>query len=306
MGIFFEQLINGLTIGSFYALVALGYSLVYGVMKLINFAHGDLFTLGSYVGYTVLVVGAGWVTATFGIWGGMAVAMLAAFIGIAIAGVIVERIAYRPVYKAGRLPLVVSALGMSIFIQNGIMAVWGPRFQAYPVTAVPQEAINIGDIRITVLQLVILIVAFILLAFIYWLVEKTTFGAAIRAAALDRNTATLMGINFNQVIFFVFTMGPALGGMAGVMVGLNYGRIIFNMGWVYGLKAFTATILGGIGNIPGAMIGGLLLGVMEALFEGFAPAGWAAYKNVFIFLVLILVLIWRPTGLLGEKTAEKV
>jgi branched-chain amino acid transport system permease protein len=186
------------------------------------------------------------------------------------------------------------------------MAVWGPRFQAYPVTAVPQEAINIGDIRITVLQLVILIVAFILLAFIYWLVEKTTFGAAIRAAALDRNTATLMGINFNQVIFFVFTMGPALGGMAGVMVGLNYGRIIFNMGWVYGLKAFTATILGGIGNIPGAMIGGLLLGVMEALFEGFAPAGWAAYKNVFIFLVLILVLIWRPTGLLGEKTAEKV
>ncbi|MEI6509893.1 MAG: branched-chain amino acid ABC transporter permease [bacterium] len=303
MSVFFEQLLNGLTIGSFYALVALGYSMVYGVMKLINFAHGDLFTLGSYLGYTVLVVGAGWVTANFGVWGGMAVAMLAAFLGIAVAGILLERIAYRPVYKAGRLPLVVSALGMSIFIQNGIMAIWGPRFQAYPMTAVPKEIITIGDIRITALQLFILLLALALMGLIYWLVEKTTFGAAVRAAALDKDTATLMGINFRQVIFFVFALGPALGGIAGVMTGLNYGRIIFNMGWVYGLKAFTATILGGIGNIPGAMIGGLLLGILETLFAGYVSSAW---KDVFIFMVLILVLIWRPTGLIGEKTAEKV
>lgn len=298
-----QQLINGLTIGSFYALVALGYSMVYGVMKLINFAHGDLFTLGSYIGYTVLVVGASWVTATFGIWGGMAIALVAAMIGIGVAGLVMERIAYRPVYKAGRLPLVVSALGMSFVISQGIMAIWGPNPQAYLSGWTPKDFLQFGNIRVPVLQIAILVLALGLMALIYWLVERTTFGAAIRAAAQDRDTATLMGINFNLIIFFVFALGPALGGMAGVMQGLKYTRISFNMGWLYGLKAFTATILGGIGNIPGAMIGGLLLGVLEALFEGYVSGAW---KDVFIFLILILVLIWRPTGLLGEKTAEKV
>ena len=224
-------------------------------------------------------------------------------IGIGVAGLVVERIAYRPVYKAGRLPLVVSALGMSFVISQGIMAIWGPNPQAYAPTWTPKEFIILGDIQIPLLQVAILLLALVLMAFIYWLVEKTTFGAAIRAAALDKNTATLMGINFNKIIFFVFALGPALGGMAGVMQGLKYTRIMFNMGWGYGLKAFTASILGGIGNIPGAMIGGLLLGVLEAMFEGYVSGAW---KDVFIFLVLILVLIWRPTGLIGEKIAEKV
>lgn len=303
MRLFLEQFINGLTIGSFYALVAMGYSMVYGVMKLINFAHGDLFALGSYLGYTVLVIGAGWITQVLGVWGGVAVAITAAMIGIGIAGLVMERIAYRPVYKAGRLPLVVSALGMSIFISNGIMAVWGPRFQAYPQNAVPSSVISFGDIKVTLVKIVTLLVSLALMAFIYWLVEKTLFGAAVRATALDRETATLMGIDFNKIILFVFFVGPALGAMAGVFAGLNYGRIIFNLGWTYGLKAFTATILGGIGNIPGAMIGGLLLGVMESLFEGFVSGAW---KSVFVFLVLIGILIIRPTGLIGEKVAEKV
>jgi branched-chain amino acid transport system permease protein len=303
MRMLLEQFLNGLTIGSFYALVAMGYSMVYGVMKLINFAHGDLFALGSYLGYTVLVIGAGWITQVFGIWGGVAVAITAAMIGIGIAGLVVERIAYRPVYKAGRLPIVVSALGMSIFISNGIMAIWSPRFQAYPQNAIPSEILSFGDIRITLVKLVTLLVSLALMAFIYWLVERTLFGAAVRATALDRDTATLMGINFSKIILFVFFVGPALGAMAGVFAGLNYGRIIFNLGWGYGLKAFTATILGGIGNIPGAMIGGLLLGVMESLFEGFVSGAW---KSVFVFLVLIIILIVRPTGLIGEKIAEKV
>ncbi|MCR4433319.1 MAG: branched-chain amino acid ABC transporter permease [Caldiserica bacterium] len=303
MRIFLEQFLNGLTIGSFYALVALGYSMVYGVMKLINFAHGDLFALGSYLGYTVLVIGAGWITQVLGVWGGVAVALTAAMLGIGIAGLVVERIAYRPVYKAGRLPLVVSALGMSIFISNGIMAIWGPRFQAYPPDAIPSAILSFGDIKITVIKLVTLIVSLGLMALIYWMVEKTLFGAAVRATALDRDTATLMGIDFRKIILFVFFVGPALGAMAGVFAGLNYGRIIFNLGWTYGLKAFTATILGGIGNIPGAMIGGLLLGVMESLFEGFVSGAW---KSVFVFLVLIAILIVRPTGLIGEKVAEKV
>ncbi|RPI85212.1 MAG: branched-chain amino acid ABC transporter permease [Chloroflexi bacterium] len=299
-----EQIINGLTLGSFYALVAMGYTMVYGVMKLINFAHGDLFTLGAYIGYTLLVIGAGWVTNTFGIWGGVTVAILGAMVGIGFAGLLLERVAYRPVYKAGRLPLVVSALGASIFISNGIMAVWGPRFQAYPGPSIPSGSLLLfGDIRITVLKLVTILVSFGLMALMYYVIERTLFGAAVRASALDKDTATLMGIDFRKIIRFVFFVGPAMGALAGVFIGLNYSRIIFNLGWGYGLKAFTASILGGIGNIPGAMLGGILLGLMEALFEGYVSGAW---KNVFVFLILIVILIVKPTGLIGEKVAEKV
>jgi branched-chain amino acid transport system permease protein len=303
MATFLEQVINGLTIGSFYALVALGYSMVYGVMKLINFAHGDLFALGSYLGYTLLIMGSSMVTARFGLWGGMALAMLFALLGVGAAGVLMERVAYRPVYPAGRLPLVVSALGMSIFLQNAIMAIWGARPQAYPADVVPSSRFAVLGVPVTTLQLVILLLSFALMLIIWYVVEKTTFGAAIRATALDRNTATLMGIDVRVVIFFIFALGPALGGLAGVMNGLYYRAISFNMGWTYGLKAFTATILGGIGNIPGAMLGGLLLGLMESMFAGYVSGAW---KDVFVFVVLIVVLLWRPTGLLGEKTAEKV
>jgi len=304
MEMFFEQLINGLTIGSFYALVAMGYTMVYGVMKLINFAHGDLFTLGAYVGYTILVIGAGWVSATFGVWGGVAVAVVGAMTSIGVAGLLLEKVAYNPVYKAGRLPLVVSALGASIFISNGIMAAWGPRYQAYPQTGIPTGSLLLfGDVRITYVKLATILVSFTLMAVMYYIIEKTIFGAAVRASALDRDTATLMGIDFKKIIRFVFFVGPALGALAGVFAGLNYSRIIFNLGWTYGLKAFTASILGGIGNIPGAMLGGLLLGVMEALFEGYVSGAW---KNVFVFVILIVILSVRPTGLIGEKTAEKV
>ncbi len=303
MHMFFEQLFNGLTIGSFYALVAIGYSMVYGVMKMINFAHGDLSTLGSYVGYTVLVIGGGWVTHILGTWAGIAVAITAGMIGAGIGGLLVERIAYRPVYKAGRLPIVVSALGMSIFISNGVMAVWGPRFQVYPSNAISSTVLPFLGIKITAVKLITLVISVVLMFSTYWLIEKTLFGAAIRATALDKDTATLMGIDFNKVIRFIFFVGPALGGMAGVFVGLNYGRIFFTMGWGYGLKAFVAVIMGGIGNIPGAMVGGLLLGVLESLFGGFVSGAW---KDVFVYTILIIVLIFRPTGILGEKVAEKV
>ena len=303
MHIFFDQLINGLAIGSFYALVAIGYSMVYGVMKLINFAHGDLCTLGSYIGYTVLVIGGGWVTRTLGPWAGIVLTIAAGMAGAGIAGLLVERIAYRPVYKAGRLPIVVSALGMSIVISNGIMAIWGPRFQVYPSSATSSKVIPFFSTQITVVKLITLVISFVLMYLIYWLVEKTFFGAAIRATAEDRDTATLMGVDFNRIIKFIFFVGPALGGMAGVFVGLNYGRIFFTMGWGYGLKAFVAVVMGGIGNIPGAMVGGLLLGVLESLFGGFVSGAW---KDVFVYTILIIVLIFRPTGLLGEKVAEKV
>ena len=303
MKLIIEQLLNGLTIGSFYALIALGYSMVYGVMKLINFAHGDLFTLGSFIGYTLLVMGTAYVTSTFGVWGGMIAAMLVAAIFIGTMGLIVERLAYRPIYPAGRLPAVVSALGVSIIIQNSIMVIWGARPQAYTSNVIPNYMLNIAGLRITVLQIIILILSFLFMGLLYYVIQKTTFGAAIRASALDRETAALMGININLIIFFIFALGPALGGPAGVMVGMYYRKITFIMGWNYGLKAFTATILGGIGNIPGAMLGGLLLGILEMLGSVYIST---AYKDVFVFLILILVLIFRPTGILGEKVAEKV
>ena len=303
MNTFIEQLINGLTIGSFYALVALGYSMVYGVMKLINFAHGDLFAFGAYLGYTILTSAAGKVTASLGIWGGIAFTAFFVAISVAVAGVLVERIAYRPVYPSGRLSLVVSALGMAIFIQNGIMAIWGARPQAFHASVVPSYRFQVAGIPVTQLQVTILGISFALMFIIWLVIEKSTFGAAVRAAALDRDTATLVGIDVKKVIFFVFALGPGLGGVAGLMNGLYYRAISFNMGWNYGLKAFTATILGGIGNIPGAMIGGLLLGIVESLLSGYVSGAW---KDVFVFVLLIATLIFRPTGLLGEKTAEKV
>lgn len=303
MSILLEQLVNGLTIGSFYALVALGYSMVYGVMKLINFAHGDLFAFGAYLGYTLLAGTSGKVTQIFGLWGGMGFVALAVALCTALAGVLVERIAYRPVYPSGRLSLVVSALGMAIFIQNGIMAIWGSRPLAFPAKVIPSLRISLAGIPVTGLQLTILAISFSLMLAIWFIVEKTDFGAAVRAAALDRDTATLVGIDVRKVVFFVFALGPGLGGMAGLMNGMYYRAISFNMGWNYGLKAFTATILGGIGNIPGAMLGGLLLGVVESLLSGYVSGAW---KDVFVFILLIVILIVRPTGLLGEKSAEKV
>lgn len=303
MSTFIEQLVNGLTIGSFYALVALGYSMVYGVMKLINFAHGDLFALGAFLGYAILATGSGPVTAMLGVWGGMAFSALIVAMLIGLAGILVERIAYRPVYPSGRLSLVVSALGMAIFIQNGIMAIWGARPRAFPASVVPSLRFRIAGIPVTELQVAILLISFALMLTIWLVVEKSTFGAAVRATALDRETATLIGIDVRKVIFFVFALGPALGGAAGLMNGMYYRAINFNMGWSYGLKAFTATILGGIGNIPGAMIGGLLLGIVESMISGYLSGAW---KDVFVFVLLILTLIVRPTGILGEKTAEKV
>ncbi|HOM28025.1 MAG TPA: branched-chain amino acid ABC transporter permease [Deltaproteobacteria bacterium] len=303
MHLVLEQIINGLTIGSFYALIALGYSMVYGVLKLINFAHGDFFAMGSYIGYTVLVFLVAGATVSMGPWAGMGLAVLTAGVSLMAVGIAVERAAYRPVYRAGRLPAVVSALGASIFLQNVIMLVWGPRYQAYPADLIPAARIHFGDLTVTMLQLVILALSFALMSALYYVIQKTTFGAAVRATAHDRNTAALMGINFNRVIVFIFTLGPALGAVAGVMVGMYYRQISFTMGWNYGLKAFTATILGGIGNLPGAMFGGLILGVLEMLGAAYISAAW---KDVFVFLILILVLIVRPTGLFGERTAEKV
>ncbi len=301
MAIFLEQLVNGLTVGAVYSLVALGYTMVYGVMRLINFAHGDFFMLGSYVGYTMFVS----VLAKSGLplWAMLCAAVLVSVAAIASLGVFVERTAYRPLRKSSRLTAVVSAIGVSIFLQNAAMLIWGARYQAYPPWSVPELNWVLGGVHISLMQLLIMGTSLVLMVSLYMFVQRTTVGAAIRATAIDHDTARLMGIDVDQIIRIIFAIGPGLGAIAGVLLGLYYRQIHFTVGWSYGLKAFTAAILGGIGNIPGAMVGGMLLGILEMLGAGYISAAW---KDVFVFLILILLLIFRPTGILGERVAEKV
>ncbi len=300
---FFQQLTNGLAVGGIYALIALGYTMVYGVLKLINFAHGDLFTYGAYLGLTLLTSLA--LTDRLGFALGVLVLVLVLMVMglVAVLGAILERTAYRPLRESPRLSAVVSALGASIFLQNALMLLYGARFQVYPDNILPTATLNVFGLYLPLMRVLIVLASVLMMAALYLFIQKTRIGAAIRAAAIDQGAARLMGIDVNRVILLVFLLGPALGGAAGLMVGLYYGQINFTMGWVYGMKAFTAAILGGIGNIPGAMVGGLLLGVIEALGAAYISIAW---KDAIAFLVLILILIVRPTGLLGERVADKI
>ncbi len=287
--------------GGIYALIALGYTMVYGVLKLINFAHGDLFTIGAYLGLTLLT-SLGLVD-RFG--PAIGVLLLAVMVMglVAVIGGLLERVAYRPLRTSPRLSAVVSALGASIFFQNAVMLIYGARFQVYPHNILPKVMVPVFGLEIPLIRIMMFATSVVLMLGLYFFIQKTRIGTAIRAAAIDQGAAKLMGINVDRVILIVFLIGPALGGAAGLMVGFYYGQINFTMGWVYGLKAFTAAILGGIGNIPGAMVGGLLLGVIEALGAAYISIAW---KDAIAFCVLILILIIRPTGLLGERVAEKV
>lgn len=298
---FFQQLTNGLAVGSIYALIALGYTMVYGVLKLINFAHSDLFTLGAYLGLTLLT------SLTLAdrigpLWGTVLLALMVMGL-IALAGVLLDRVAYRPLRESPRLSAVVSALGASIFLQNTVMLIYGARFRVYPEDILPKAVFHVMGVDVPVVRILVLLTSLAMMAALYFFIQKTRIGTAIRAAAIDQGAARLMGIDVNRVILIVFIVGPALGGAAGLMVGLYYGQINFTMGWGYGLKAFTAAILGGIGNIPGAMVGGMLLGIIEAMGAAYLSFAW---KDAIAFAVLILILIVRPTGLLGERVAEKV
>lgn len=301
MNEFLQQLINGLAVGGIYALVALGYTMVYGVLKLINFAHGDIFTIGAYLGMTLLVSGGLSRSMTPVLAVGLVVIIV--FGLVALLGVALERVAYRPLRKANRLAAVVSALGASIVFQNAVMLIYGARVYVYPENLIPTLTFNIFGLNVPLMRVIVIVSSLVLMLALYAFINRTRMGTAIRAVAIDQGAARLMGINVDRVISLVFFIGAGLGGVAGVMVGTYYGQIDFTMGWSYGLKAFTAAILGGIGNIPGAMIGGLLLGVIEALGASYLAMAW---KDAIAFLVLILILIIRPTGLLGERVADKL
>ncbi|WP_458700882.1 branched-chain amino acid ABC transporter permease [Sulfurospirillum sp. 1307] len=300
MDIFLQQLVNGLTIGSLYALVALGYTMVYGVMKLINFAHGDLVALSAFAGLTIYTnIFAEGTTSVLTV---ITVFVLTAAI-IAVVGVLLERLAYRPLRTAPRLSAVVSALGAGLVIQNAIMLIWGPNMKIFPSNIFPSIIWDLNGVVITFTQVMILGLSAILMIALYLFINKTKMGTAIRAVAIDQDAAKLMGINVNQIIMLIFIIGSSLGAVAGLFIGTYYRGITFDMGWMYGLSAFVAAIIGGIGNIPGAMFGGLMLGLFNALISGYISSSWA---ETFTFMLLIIVLIFRPTGILGETVAEKV
>jgi len=304
-----QQLVFGLALGAVYGLIALGYTMVYGILLMINFAHGELFMIGAYVGWAVLT----WlINAQLGglhpIWV-LPMLLLMAMSVTGVLGVALERFAYRPLYTRGatRLGPLISAVGASIFLQNAVMLTQGARMKVYMTSLLfPRNwYVHIAGVRISALVMVMISVALSLMWLLNLLVQRTTLGRCMRAVAEDREVAAVMGVNVRQVISLTFLLGSALGGAAGVLVGLYYTQIDFFMGYSAGLKAFTAAVLGGIGNLKGAMLGGLMLGVIESLAVTFINP---AYRDVVAFAVLILVLVFRPTGLLGESVphANKV
>ncbi len=300
MDFILQQFINGVTVGGIYALIALGYTMVYGVLKMINFAHGDLCILGAFIGLTTL---------TSGVFAGLptplllVLAFLIAMILVAVVGTLLDQFAYKPLRKAHRLSAVVSALGASMLIENGIMLIWSPNVQVVPNNLLPNITWQIGGAYLSFVQLLIIFCAFLLMATLYFFVHHTRLGTAIRATAIDQDAARLMGINVNRVIAMVFIIGPVLGAIGGLFVGLYYRQTFFTMGWSYGLNAFIAAIIGGIGNIPGAMLGGLVLGLFNAFAAGYISSSW---QDAITFALLIGILLVRPSGLLGERVAEKV
>lgn len=295
-----QQLVNGLTVGGIYALIALGYTMVYGVLRLINFAHGDLCVFGAYIGLVALSAGSGSGQSQLLLLGA---AFVLAAVVVGAAGMLLEFTAYRPLRRADRLSAVVSALGASLFIENGIMLIWGPQLRVFPSHLLPAHSWSWGGARIDLVQLLIIFGSALLMALLYGFVHHTRYGTAMRAAASDQDAARLMGINVNRVIAGVFVLGPAIGAIGGLFIGLYYRQVYFTMGWSYGLNAFIAAILGGIGNIPGAMLGGVLLGLFNAFAAGFVSSSW---QEAITFALLIGILLLRPTGLLGERVAEKV
>jgi branched-chain amino acid transport system permease protein len=315
----FAQVINGITLGGLYALVALGYTLVYGILLMINFAHSELFMCGAFVGLGVMTVLTSssvaqkfpalapaqqfFTSSTFGVGCMLLITFLVAMIVVGIMGVTIERFAYRPLRHAPRLAPLISAVGVSIFLQNAVLLWIAPQQLPFPNPFGDTVAFTIGTTDVSVLKVVIVVTAIVLMIGLDQYVARTRAGKAMRATSQDREAAGLMGIDINRSIMLAFFIGPALASVAGIFSGMYYGSIVFNMGFLPGMKAFTAAVIGGIGNLRGAMLGGFLLGMAEALASGFISTG---YKDVIAFAILILVLIFRPGGLLGESVVEKV
>ncbi len=306
MEIFAQQLVNGLVLGSIYALVALGYTMVYGILGLINFAHGDITMIGALVALTVaqVLAAAGLPVPVVLLLAGGAAIIICVSLGISI-----ERIAYRPLRRAPRLAPLITAIGISILLQYSAALIWGKQYLAMPELVSPAH-ITIAGAQLTMLQATIFVLACTIMAGLLWFIKASRMGRAMRATEQNSDIAGLMGVNINTVITFTFILGSAIAAVAGLMIVLYYGIGHYFMGFMLGLKAFTAAVLGGIGNVAGAVLGGLLLGIIESLAAGYigdltGGVMGSNYRDVFAFLVLILVLVLRPAGLMGQPSGDR-
>jgi branched-chain amino acid transport system permease protein len=299
MGTFVQLTINGLTIGSFYALVALGYTIVYGIIRLINFAQGDLSVVGMFLGWALLVqLGLKFLPLPLAV----VVAFVVPMIGTAVTNLIVLQFAYKPLLKRSLLAILITALGASLVLSNLVRFIWGPAIEAYP-DIVPLTGFAIGPAHVSYLQVTLFLVSLVLMFALYAFVQGTPVGTAMRALAVDHDAARLMGINVDAIIRLAFVLGGLLAGASGVMLGIYYAQIHFSNGFLLGLRAFTSAVIGGIGNIPGAMAGGMIIGLLESYTAGYISSKW---QDVVVFGVLIAVLVVRPMGLFGERVAERM
>ncbi|MCW5659821.1 MAG: branched-chain amino acid ABC transporter permease [Burkholderiaceae bacterium] len=306
MDVLLQQIINGLVLGSVYALVALGYTMVYGIINLINFAHGEVLMVGALVSWTVITA-----LADSGLpgWLKLLISLIVAVVVCAALNFVIEKVAYRPLRNAPRLAPLITAMGMSLLLQTLAMIIWKPNYKPYPIL-LPSEPFHIGGAVINTTQILILVSTAVTLVGLMWLVNRTKLGRAMRATAENPRVAALMGVKPDMVISATFIIGAALAALAGVMYAANYGTVQHTMGFMPGLKAFTAAVFGGIGNLAGAVVGGVLLGLIEALGAGYIGTLTGGvlgshYQDIFAFIVLILVLTVRPQGLLGERVADR-
>jgi branched-chain amino acid transport system permease protein len=317
---FFVELVNGLTLGSVYALIALGYSMVYGILKLLNFAHGEIYMIGAFTGYGILSLFGAPGTPGVAFNPGIPIALLiiimfvAAMVASGTLGVVVERVAYRPLRNAPRIAPLISALGVSFFLQNAALLLFSANFRTYDTYSLGlkqgdvlgplfSKGIHLGNLNIALVQIIVIASSIALMIALTQLVGRTQIGRAMRAVSIDREAASMMGIDVDRVIVFTFLVGSALAGAAGVMSGLVFQRVFHYMGFEAGLKAFTAAVVGGIGSIPGAMIGGMLIGLAESFATGDDSS---TYYLAVAFSILIVFMLLRPTGLFGARELKKV
>jgi branched-chain amino acid transport system permease protein len=300
--LFLQQLANGLTIGSIYALIALGYTMVYGVIQLINFAHGEIFIVGAYIALSVLLfLGVSQAVSGFML---IFVLVICVAAGVAFCGALgfgIERVAYKPLRNSPRLIALITAIGISFFLQNALMLIFGATDKHFP-SVIPSIKWEISGVTVTGLQIIIWVSSALLMVGLHILVMRTKLGTAMRAVSQDIKACRLLGIPVDRIIALTFIIGSALASVGGTLFGLYYNTINFHDGYMTGLKAFTAAVIGGIGNITGAMVGGVVLGVLESLGAGYLSAQW---KNVFAFVVLVVLLLFRPTGIFGERVSDR-
>jgi branched-chain amino acid transport system permease protein len=305
MGFFFQELVNGLTTGALYALIALGFSMVYGVLKLLNFAHGDLYMVGAFVGYFIIQWFGGPSALTIPVPLLLVIMFVVAAALVGGLGVAIERFAYRPLRNAPRIAPLITAIGISFFLENAALLLFGAQFRVYntPDFIPFSSGIQIGSVTIDAVQIMVLAMGLALMVGLRLLVNRSRLGKQMRAVSSDREAAEMLGINVNLTIAATFFLGSALAGVAGVMAGLLFNQVTNTIGFIAGLKAFTAAVVGGIGSLPGAMLGGLLIGLAESFITGYVSS---TYTNLIVFGVLIAVMLVRPTGLLGRAQLRKV